>query len=226
MEKHWIICLMCNKTFLQVLKLKYSLVLLGKIQPVFAKCNLKKVQRERGGIFSKTSCLYYHHWTATTPFWLFRNVLTFSSFGMEIKTSTLEVLVVHSLQFSLWKPSYLLTESLCTKTSSLACPAVCSAHLWERLGFDKNHGNVFLLTWGGNHIQQEYSAFQSERSPSTWQIDTQTSQQEPLATSDVDLPQGNAWHCSWQAGVLRDGLWQEAKISYSEKSLMFSFPSS
>lgn len=46
------ICLMCNKTFLQVLKLKDILVLLEKIQPVFAKCNLKKVQRERGGIFS------------------------------------------------------------------------------------------------------------------------------------------------------------------------------
>lgn len=52
---------------------------------------------------------------------------------------------VHFLKFSLWKPSYLLTESLCTKTSFLACPTVCSAHLWERFGFDKNYGNVFLL---------------------------------------------------------------------------------
>lgn len=86
--------------------------------------------------------------TAALPLLLFgcsRNVLSFSSLGMEIKTSTLEVLV-HSLQSSPWKPSYLLTESLCTKTSSLARHAVCSAHLWERLGFDKNYGNVFLLT--------------------------------------------------------------------------------
>lgn len=103
---------------------------------------------------------------------------------MEMKRSTLEVLVVHFLQFSLWKPSYLLTESLCTETPSLACPAVCSAHLWGRFGFDKNYGDVILLTWGGNRIQQEYSAFQSEGSPSIWQTDTRTSQQEhwPLLT--------------------------------------------
>lgn len=45
-----------------------------------------------------------------------RSVLSFPSLRMEIKTSTREVPVAHFLQFSLWKPSYLLTESPCTRT--------------------------------------------------------------------------------------------------------------
>jgi len=50
---------------------------------------------------------------AALPLLLFdcsKSVLSFSSLGMEIKTSTLEVLAVNFLQFSLWRPSYLLTE--------------------------------------------------------------------------------------------------------------------
>lgn len=178
MEKHWIICLICNKTFLQALKLKDHLTLLEKHRLGLQNATWKKSRGKEVEYFPQ---LHVSVITTGVPLLLFggsRSVLSFSSLGMEIKASTLEALVIRFLQFSLWKPSYLLTESLCTKTPSLACPAVCSAHLWERFGFDKNYGNVFLLTWGGNHIQQEYSAFQSEGSLSAWQTDIQTSQQE------------------------------------------------
>lgn len=71
----------------------------------FAKIQyFSKMQAEKRGkewnIF--LNFLYYHyHCAATAPFVCSRSVLSFYSLEKEIKTSTLEVLVIHFLQFNL-----------------------------------------------------------------------------------------------------------------------------
>lgn len=90
-------------------------MLLEKIRAMFVKRNLKKKSRWKEGEYF-TSRLFI---TTGLPLLLrgsSRSVLSSFALRMEINTFSPQVPVAHLLQFSLWKPSYLLTESICTKT--------------------------------------------------------------------------------------------------------------